>query len=125
MTAQPYKVAAVQIAPVFLDRERTLEKALRYLEEAASGGAKLVVFPEVFIPGYPDWVWSVPAREKALLDELYARQLENSVEIPGDTTRRLCEAAREKGVFVVMGVNERNTEASGGSLYNTLRSEEQ
>jgi len=119
MKPQPYKVAAVQIAPVFLDRERTVEKALRYLDEAAQAGAKLVVFPEALIPAYPDWVWSVPAREE-LLDELYGELLENSVEIPGDTTRRLCKAARDAGAFLVLGVNERNTEASGGSLYNTL-----
>jgi len=119
MSAKPFKVAAVQIAPVFLNRERTVEKALRYLDEAAAAGAKLVVFPEVLLPGYPDWVWSVPPRED-LMDELYGELIENSVEIPGETTRRLCEAARAKGVFIVMGVNERNTEASGGSLYNTL-----
>ncbi len=116
---EPYKVAAVQIAPVFLNRERTVEKALRYLDEAVKAGAKLVVFPEVLVPGYPDWVWSVPARDD-VLDDLYGELLENSVEIPGDTTRRLCDAARAAGVFIVMGVNERNTEASGGSLYNTL-----
>jgi nitrilase len=119
MKSQPYKVAAVQIAPVFLNREGTVEKALEYLDEAVKAGAKLVVFPEVLIPGYPDWVWSVPARED-VLDDLYGELLENSVDIPGDTTRRLCEAARRAGVFIVMGVNERNTEASGGSLYNTL-----
>jgi len=119
MSAKPFKVAAVQIAPVFLNRERTVEKALRYLDEAVAAGAKLVVFPEVLLPGYPDWVWSVPPRED-LMDELYGELLENSVEIPGETTRRLCDAARAKGVFIVMGVNERNTEASGGSLYNTL-----
>src|SRR5678810_1146116 len=54
------------------------------------------------------------------MDDLYGELLENSVEIPGPVTRRLCEAARAKGVFIVMGVNERNAEASGGSLYNTL-----
>ncbi|HYQ89956.1 MAG TPA: carbon-nitrogen hydrolase family protein [Candidatus Binatia bacterium] len=119
MKPQPYKVAAVQIASVFLDREKTIDKALRYLNDAAKAGAKLVVFPEALVPGYPDWVWSVPARED-LLDDLYGELLENSVEVPGDATRRLCEAARAAGVFIVMGVNERNTEASGGSLYNTL-----
>jgi nitrilase len=115
----PYKVAAVQIAPVFLDRERTVEKALRYLAEATGAGAKLVVFPEVLVPGYPDWVWTVPARED-LLDDLYSELVENAVDIPGETTRRLCDAAREARAFLVIGVNERNTEASGGSLYNTL-----
>ena len=119
MPQTAFKVAAVQIAPVFLNRERTLEKALGYLDEATAAGANLVVFPEVLIPGYPDWVWSVPPRE-SLMDDLYGELVENAVEIPGDATRRLCDAAREKGVFIVMGVNERNTEASGGSLYNTL-----
>ncbi|HEY3155995.1 MAG TPA: carbon-nitrogen hydrolase family protein [Candidatus Eisenbacteria bacterium] len=119
MTSAPYKIAAVQIAPVFLSREGTVEKACRYLREAAAAGAKLVVFPEALIPGYPDWVWTLPAREP-LIDELYAELVENSVEIPGEATRRLCDEARDAGVFLVIGVNERNTEASGASLYNTL-----
>jgi len=115
-----YKVAAVQIAPVFLDRDATIDKVQRYLREAAGAGAKLVVFPEAIVPGYPDWVWSVPPREHATIDALYAELVENAVAIPSAATERLQSAAREAGVFLVIGVNERNTEASGGSLYNTL-----
>ena len=118
--AQRLRVAAVQAAPVFLDRAATVEKACRLIAEAAREGAKLVVFPEAFIPGYPDWVWAVPAGEDGLLNRLYAEFLAQSVEIPGPDTERLCRAARQAGVTLVMGLSERNSEASGASLYNSL-----
>ena len=114
------RVAAVQAAPVFLDRAATVEKACQLIAEAARAGARLVVFPEAFIPGYPDWVWAVPAGEESLLNRLYAELLAQSVEIPGPDTERLCRAARLAGVTVVMGLSERNSEASGASLFNSL-----
>lgn len=116
----PFTVAAVQAAPVFLNREATVDKACGLIAQAAQNGARLVAFPESFIPGYPDWVWAVPAGEGAVLGSLYARLVAESVEIPGPAVERLCRAAREAGVYVVMGVSERNQEASRGSLYNTL-----
>src|SRR3990172_9610230 len=87
---------------------------------AGRNGAGLVVFPESFIPAYPDWVWAVPAGADAVFNEMYARLLANSVEVPGAATQRLCRAARAAGTYVVMGMTERNIEASGASLYNTL-----
>ena len=57
---KPFKIAAVQTAPVFLDREATVAKARDLIAEAARNGARLVVFPEAFIPTYPDWVWAIP-----------------------------------------------------------------
>ncbi|RME90026.1 MAG: carbon-nitrogen hydrolase family protein, partial [Anaerolineae bacterium] len=54
------RVAAVQESPVFLDREQTVEKACDLIRRAGKEGAQLVVFPEAFISGYPDWVWVVP-----------------------------------------------------------------
>ncbi|HEU4760182.1 MAG TPA: carbon-nitrogen hydrolase family protein, partial [Dehalococcoidia bacterium] len=116
----PFTVAAVQAAPVFLDREATLDKACRLIAEAAAAGARLIVFPESFVPAYPDWVWAVPPGDQATLNELYAELLDNAVEVPSPATDRLCRAAKDAGAYVVMGVTERNTEASGGSLYNTL-----
>jgi nitrilase len=115
-----FKVAAVQATPVFLDREATIDKACELIATAGREGARLIVFPEAFIPCYPEWVWGIPSGEQGLLNELYSELLTNSVTIPGDTTDRLCEAAKLANAYVVMGMSERNVEASGASLYNTL-----
>ena len=117
---KPFKVAAVQAAPVFLDREATVEKACELIAEAARNGARLVAFPESFIPAYPDWVWAVPAGEGGMLSGLYAEFLANAVEVPSRATEMLCRAAKKAKAYVVMGISERNSEASGGSMYNTL-----
>ena len=115
-----FKVAAVQATPVFLDREATIDKACELIATAGSEGARLIVFPDAFIPTYPEWVWGIPPGEQGLLNELYSELLTNSVTIPSDATDRLCEAARLANAYVVMGMSERNVEASGASLYNTL-----
>jgi nitrilase len=106
-------VAAVQATPVFLDREATTEKACQLVKEAAGNGARLVVFPETFIPTYPDWVWRVPAWDD---QQLVTRLYDQAVTIPGPTVDRLGEAAREAAAYVAMGINE----LDGGTLYNTL-----
>jgi nitrilase len=116
----PFLVAAIQATPVFLDRQATVDKACRLVAEAADGGAKLVVFPEAFVPTYPVWVWFVPPGDTHTLRELYTELLDHAVAIPGPDTDRLCEAARAAGVTVAIGVNERNIEASGSTLYNTV-----
>ena len=114
------RAAAAQFVPVFLNRQATVEKTCDLLAEAARQKIELLAFPESFIPGYPDWVWSLPAGENDLLRELYARMLENALDVPGPETEKLCRAARQTGIFTVIGVCERNREASGSSIYNTL-----
>jgi nitrilase len=108
--------AAVQAAPVFLDREGTVDKAAHLIDEAASNGAGLIVFPETFIPTYPDWVWRAGVWDE-VSEQLYGRLLENSVEVPGETTEVLGRAARRSKAYVSMGVNERDP--NGGTVYNT------
>ena len=115
-----FKVAAIQATPVFLNREATVEKACDLITTAGSEGARLIVFPESFIPAYPNWVWAIPSGEEEVLNELYAELLTNAFTIPSDATDALCRAARSAGAYVVMGMSERNMEASGGSIYNTL-----
>src|SRR5256885_6417274 len=118
--AKPFTIAAVQACPVFLDRDATVEKACGLIADAGAKGAALAVFPEAFIPGYPLWIWSIPPGQTQALRELYAELLDNAVDVPSPTTDRLCAAAREASVNVVIGINERNVEASGGSLYNSV-----
>jgi nitrilase len=115
-----FKIAAVQATPIFLDREATVDKACALIAEAGGQDANLVAFPESFVPAYPDWVWAVPAGEEAILNALYAELITNAVEIPSAATERLCQAAKRARTYVAMGLTERNVEASGASLYNTL-----
>jgi len=119
MTYKTFQIAAVQASPVFMDRKATVEKACRLIAEAANNGARLVVFPETFIPTYPDWIWFVPPGQIALNQQLYGELLDQSVSIPSPVSDNLCQAARDAGIFVSIGINERNDNASGGSLFNT------
>ena len=116
----PFRIAAAQATPVFLDKKATVDKACDLIARAGRDGAKLVVFPEAFIPGYPDWIWLVPNSNGAVLNELYTELVKNSVSIPDESTKQLCLAAKKASIFVVIGLNERNTEASNSSLYNTM-----
>lgn len=113
MTDYPkFKAAAVQAAPVFLDAEATADKACKLIEKAASGGAKLIGFPEGFISGYPWWVWLTdPITGSPLQQKL----MENAVEIPGPVVKKLSEAARKNNIYVCISVSEKE----GGSLYLT------
>ena len=114
------KVAAAQLSPIFLNKEKTVEKACKAILEAGKNGAKLIVFPEAFISGYPDWVWLIPNSKGADLNELYLKLVENAISVPDDSTKKLCKAAKTAGVNVVVGMHERNTETSSASLFNSL-----
>jgi nitrilase len=116
----PFRLAAAQASPVFLDRARTVDKACEWIARAGREGARLVVFPEGFVPGYPLWVWFIPPGRTAELRALHAELVEQAVEVGGPEVRRLGEAAAAAGVAVAIGVNERNVEASGTTLYNSL-----
>jgi nitrilase len=116
----PFTVAVAQVAPVFLDRTATLEKACELMVDASDAGARLIVFPTAFLPGYPVWAWSIPPGEQSLLSDLYAHLLANAVSIPSDTTDRLCRIAQRARINVVMGMSERDTESSSTTCYNTL-----
>ena len=111
-----FRAVAVQSSPVFLDAGATVEKAVALIREAASHGAKLVAFPEAYVPGYPYWNWITdPVAGSAWFEKL-ARA---SVLVPGPEIDVLRQAARETKTYVVIGVNERSP-VSLGAIYNTL-----
>lgn len=114
------KIALAQLSPVFLNKEKTTDKACNAIAEAGKNGSKLIVFPEAFISGYPDWVWLIPPNKSKQLGNLYLSLVENAVSIPDNTTDRLCKAAKLAKINVVIGMNERNTETSNSSLFNTI-----
>ncbi len=109
-------VAAVQAAYVLMDREATLTKAEGLVKDAAAQGAGLVVFPEVFVPGTPIWIDSARIWDG---DEAWFAMLhDQAVVVPSEATERLGAAAREAGVYLVVGVDER--EPTGSTIYNAL-----
>jgi nitrilase len=115
------RLAIVQKAPAFLDRAGCLRIAVAAVAEAAAGGARLVIFPEAFVPGYPAWIWRLrPGGDMALSERLHRALLENAVDLANDDLASLREAAREHQVTVVCGINERDGAFSRGTLYNTV-----
>lgn len=117
MTVFPqFKAAAVQAAPVFLDAAATVAQACDLIARAARAGASLVAFPEVFIPGYPYWNWTMtPVQGSEWFERLYRA----AVDIPGPEIETLRAAARAAGCHVVIGVNERDA-LSMGTMYNSI-----
>jgi nitrilase len=114
------KIALVQLPPLLLDRGATLARAVDAVERAAREGAKLVMFPEAYVPGYPDWVWRCKPNDFALAATVHERLLASAVDLSADHLTPLCRAAREQDVTVVCGVQEREGEFSRATLYNTV-----
>lgn len=109
-----FKAAAVQTAPVFLNVEKTIEKAISFIKEASSNGVKLIAFPEVFIAGYPYWNWIMtPVQGSKWYEQLY----KNSVALSDESMKPLFQAAKDFNMHVVIGINERGE--SYGEIYNT------
>ena len=115
--ADGVKVAAVQGTPVFLDRDATVDKSIGFIKEAAADGAGLIVFPEAFVAGYPDWVWRRTPWNDGPSD-WWTRLHDQAVVVGSPATDALADAAREASAHVVVGVNERDPH--GGSIYNSL-----
>ena len=114
------RVAAVQAAPVFLDRDATVEKAVSLIAEGAAGGAELVAFPETWIPGYPAWIFGAAGWDDAAQKRAFGRLNANAVELPSPAVDVLCQAAKKAGVVVAMGMTERDARTSRGTLYNSI-----
>ena len=118
-----FKVAAVQAGPIYRDApqyfdvEATLDKAIGLIEEAGGQGARLIVFPEGWLPCFP--YWSMDHNERAAFADMWAKLLWNSVEVPGRETEALCAAAKKANAYVVMGINERDKQLRD-RMHNTI-----
>ena len=106
------KAAAVQIAPDLTSRAGTIERVLNAIAEAAEKGAELIVFPETFVPYYPYFSFVLPPIQQG---PEHLRLYEEAVVVPSPETQAVADAARKRGVVIVLGVNERDN----GSLFNT------
>jgi nitrilase len=109
------RVAAVQMAPVLLDREATTEKVVRLIGEAAAGGAKIIGFGENLIPGHPYWYQFHNAYDCKRFE---VRYFKNAVEVPGPIVDAIGAAVREAEAWTVIGVAEKEA-GSYGTIYNT------
>jgi predicted amidohydrolase len=112
-------VAVAQASPVVLDLKASVAKACEWIAEAGRRGARVLAFPETWLPVYPLWcdTGTLGKWEHEGAKRLHARLARNSLVIPSPETQELCHAARDAGCAVVMGANERSR---SGSLYNAL-----
>ncbi len=105
-----YRAAAIQAAPVFLDLDASIAKAIGLIKEAATNGARIIAFPETWLPGYPFFIWlDSPAWGMQFIQRYH----DNSLVYGSPQAERLSKAAKDNDIMVVMG----HSEKSGGSLY--------
>ena len=115
------RIAIVQQAPAMLDRDATLARTALLAAEAAHDGARLVVFPEAFVPGYPAWIWRLrPGPDMGLAEQIHVRLLAQAVDMTAGHLAPLQQAAREHAITIVCGVHERDAASSRTTLYNSV-----
>lgn len=118
----PHRVAVVQAEPHFFDTPAAVREVVTQTAVAAEGGARLVVFPEAYIGGYP-WGLAFGTAVGGRSPEgrrVWQRYHEAAIAVPGAETRELAQAARDHGVWLAVGVVERDTTHSGGTLFCTI-----
>ncbi len=122
MTDQCIDVAIAQMAPKWLDREATLAKVVRRINEAADAGCALVAFGEALVPGYPFWLALTDGArfESRIQKELHAQYLDQAVQIEAGHLDGVCRVAADRGIAVYLGVIERPADRGGHSVYATL-----
>ena len=113
------KVAIVQISQVYLNREKSLDRACQAIQEASANGAELIAFPENWLAGYPYWTegWNTE-RQKWI--EGRVRFHDAAIVVPSEDAERLGQAARQANAYVVMGVNEMDDRPEVDTIYSSL-----
>lgn len=114
------KVAVVQEPPVYLNLDASMERAINLVSLAATDGAKLMVFPEAWFPGYPTFCWRLsPGADMGKTDELFAMSQANSIDLSRNGMALLQEAAAEHEMVIVVGYQEIDGEVSGSTIFNS------
>src|SRR3989442_10077235 len=120
-TRSLHRVAVVQHPPVLLHRDKTIKRGVELVAEAAAGGARLVSFPETWLPGYPEWLWRLrPGDDHELTAKIHGRLLENAVDLKAGHLKPIQTAATRHKLTVSIGIHERDSESSRGSLVNPV-----
>ena len=116
------KIGIAQIAPVWLDRKRTLEKIVRYVNQAAEAGCKMVAFGEALLPGYPFWIERTNGArfDSPVQKDLHAHYMQQAVQIEAGHLKTLCQTAADHQIAVYVGCIERAPDRGGHSLYCSL-----
>ncbi len=121
---KPTKIAIVQESTIFLKLEASIDKALILIQEAIDNQSDIIVFGESWFGGYPSWLDYIPNAARwnyPPIKEVWADTFENAMEVDSKEVKRLTEAAKEAGVFLVLGFNEAIRKGRGnGTLYNSI-----
>ena len=115
-------IGLAQIAPVWLNREKTLERILGQVHAAADAGCQLVAFGEALLPGYPFWIERTDGAKfnSSVQKEIHAHYLDQAVQVEAGHLDALCEAAKKRQITVVTGIIERPADRGGHSVYASL-----
>lgn len=116
------KVAMAQIAPVWLNKQKTIEKIENCIKQAATENAELIVFGEALLPGYPFWIALTNGAEwnSIMQKELYSHYVQNSITIEKGELDSICALAKEHSMAVYLGIMERAANRGGHSVYASL-----
>ncbi len=122
MSKDQLKIALAQIAPVWLNREKTLAKVIDQVEKASEENAQLVVFGEALLPGYPFWIDRTNGAEfnSIIQKEIHAHYMDQAISVEAGHLNPLCELAAEKGISIYLGTIERPADRGGHSLYCSM-----
>ncbi len=122
MSDKRISVGLVQIAPVWLNRDATIDKIVSWIDKAAAEGCTLVVFGEALLPGYPFWVERTDGArfDSALQKSLYAHYVSQAVCVENGDLEQISAAARKHGISIYLGTIERASDRGGHSLYCSM-----
>jgi len=114
------KIAIIQHPPVLSDRQATTERVVELAETAAQAGAKLIIFPEAYIPGYPTYVWRLkPGGDMALSSKIHDQMVNNAVDIQAGHLQSICASAKKCSVDILVGCHELDSAGSRTTLFNS------